>query len=311
MMKTERRHELQKNSLAAWIEDAIERFKPHGTAITMAVVGAIALGFVYYFLTSQRASNQLQAWNQYLQAVEEPGFDRLEELGQQYSSESVGLCSMLIAADRQLQQGVDALFGDRTAALQDLNLALDNYTQVAQEAHDPLLIQRGLIGKGFAEESLIYDSAANLEAAKETYQKYLTDFPEGVYAKTAQIRLNALGRAGTASFYDWFSEQVAGTTETPDDIPGLSEGTELDTLPEGPDSSSPVFESQFDTAPDETVEMEEETVIEEPATEETPAEEEAPATEEPATEPSATEEPAAEEPAAGETPSSEETTPES
>lgn len=305
-MKTERRHELQQNSLATWIEDTIERLKPHATAITTGVVGAIAIGFVYYFLTSQRTSNQLQAWNQYLQAVDEPGFDRLEELGQQYSNESVGLCSMLIAADRQLQQGVDALFGDRTAAAQDLRLALDNYSQVAQEAQDPLLIQRGLIGKAFAQESLIYDSADNLEAAKETYKKYLADFPDGVYAETAQHRLDALGRSSTAAFYDWFASQVAGTSEPASDIPGLSGDTELDTLPEGPGDSSSVFEPQFDTAPDETVEMEEETVTEEPTTEEAPAEEAAPATEEPAAEPQATEEPSA-----GETPSSEETTPES
>jgi len=295
-MKNERRHELQQNSLAAWIEQSIGRLKPYSTVITIGVVAVVALTGVSYFLSAQNTSGQLAAWDQYLEAVDEQGYDRLAELGDQFSDSNVGLCSLLIAADRQLQIGVDASFRDRTAAAQDLRMALDNYTQVAENADDPLLRQRGLIGKAYVEESLAYDSADYLRAAGATYEQYLADFPDGVYAKLVRIRLADLGNPATASFYDWFATQGMPSSEAFDDLPGLGTGIELDTLPDGPDSSSSILDPSFDdeTTTEEDAEMEE-PATEEPATEE-PATEE-PATEEPATEEPATEEPATEEPA--------------
>lgn len=319
-MKTERRHELQQNSLAAWLEQTIESIKPHATAITAVVVAAVAVVFVYYFFTTQRRTGQLDAWNQYLAAVDQPGFDQLAEIGEQYSNAPVGYCAMLLAADRQLQSGVNALFGDRTAAGQDLRMALDNYTRVAEKAKDPILVQRGLIGKGYTEESLAYDSAEYLRTAKETYEQYVEEFPEGIFTEQAQIRLNALGKPATASFYDWFAEQGARNTESQESI--LGGDLDLDTLPDGPDSSSPVFDPQFDTsvieaeegvtpepdaATEEAMQEEsaEETPSEEPASE-TPPAEETPASEEPSSEEPASEGPSLEAPA-----SNEETTPQS
>lgn len=319
-MKTERRHELQQNSLAAWIEQSVESIKPHATAITAAVVAVAAVVFVYYFFTSQRSSGQTQAWNQYLAAVDEPGFDRLAEIGEQYPNDRVGMCAMLLAADRQLQSGVNALFGDRTAAGQDLGMALDNYTHVAEKGGDPLLVQRGLIGKAYTEESLAYDSAENLRTAKATYEQYIKEFPDGIYTEQAQIRLNALGKPATASFYDWFAQQGLGNSEPEGSI--LGGDLDLDTLPEGPDSSNPVFDPQFDTS---VIDAEEgvtpepdaatEEAMEESAAEETPSEEPAsetpPAEEPPAEEAPSTEEPPAEGPSLESPTSNEETTPQS
>ncbi len=300
-MKNERRHELQQNSLAAWIEQSINQFKPHANTITAGVVAVAALVSVYYYFSSQRASSHDKAWDQYLQAVDEQGYEALAKLGDDYPNSRVGMCAMLVAADRQLQSGVEALFHDRTAAAQDLGMALDNYTQVAEKADDPLLLQRGLIGKAYAEESLAYDSADNLRAAKATYEQYLAEFPDGIFAEQAQIRLSDLGNPATASFYDWFAAQTVGSPEATDDIPGLDSSSELDELPEGPGSSSSVLDTENDdgTTTDEAAEMEESTTNE-PATEEPEAEE--PEAEEPEAEEPEAEEPEAEEPATSDEP---------
>jgi len=312
-MKTERRHELQQNSLATWIEQSIERLKPYSTVISTIAIAGVALLGISYYVNAQRSSSQLKAWDEYLEAVDEPGYDRLADLGDSFKGSNAGMCALLVAADRQLQAGVDASFHDRTAAAQDLRMALDNYTQVVEEADDPLLRERGLIGKAYTEESLAYDSADNLHAANATYEQYLADFPDGIFAKEARIRLADLGNPATASFYDWFATQAVSSPEATDDIPGLGTGTELDTLPEGPGSadstsagstsaSEPVFDDDGSTT-DEAAEMEKPTSDEKPATE-TPTTEE-PSSEEPAAKEPADEEPPTKEPEKGDDPTSE------
>ena len=52
-MKTERRHELAQNDLAAWLERNYELVKPYSKVIAGVVIGVVVLGAGYAFKTKQ------------------------------------------------------------------------------------------------------------------------------------------------------------------------------------------------------------------------------------------------------------------
>ena len=62
-MKTERRHELQKNDLAAWLERNFEAVKPYSTLIACVAIAAIVFGGAYSFTASQTQGKLEVAWD--------------------------------------------------------------------------------------------------------------------------------------------------------------------------------------------------------------------------------------------------------
>ncbi len=257
-MKTERRHELEQNSLAAWIEQTVESLRPYSTAIIGGGIALLVLGGAFWYIRTQDASAKQAAWDDYYDALNQRGYDELEDIGLKYPNQPVGVTAALVTADRQLQAGLEALLQDRTAAIQELRQASENYAQVVTHADDDLLLERGLIGKAYALESLGSESAEDLRLAQEAYEEYLDRFPDGIFATVAGQRLADLGRTNTLAFYDWLAAQQPSATGTEPDLPGLSPETDLDTIPEGPDSEGSIFDSSLmeDEATGESVDTE-------------------------------------------------------
>jgi hypothetical protein len=205
-MKTARRHELRTNELADWLGKEMVRLRPHGRAIAATVLLIVLSIVLVVFYSNRGRQLEEQAWSQYFAALDElaarGNIDRLRDVSEQYPRTPAGLWAHLTLADAQLAEGTENMFRDRQAALTQLQSAIQNYDYVRQHAKDPLLLERATFGLARA-----YESQADLERAKKTYQELQSRWPQGPFAQAAQERLEDLARRPTHKFYDWFKRQ--------------------------------------------------------------------------------------------------------
>jgi tetratricopeptide (TPR) repeat protein len=210
-MKTERRHELQQNALADVLTDWIEAVKPYSTAILGGVIAALVLVGVAVYLSQQTQQQQEVAWDQVLVSPETSSTatdedrqrlerDRLLTVAEQFGDSPAGLYARLMAANIQLNSGIDHLFEDKAKGTDELRQAIKNYTSVLESADEPLLTQQATLGLARAHESL-----NELQQAREHYQKAVEQ--KGIYSQIAEARLKDLDRNPTKDFYDWFAQQ--------------------------------------------------------------------------------------------------------
>lgn len=201
-MKTERRHELENNELAEWLTVTIERVRPYSRALLAGVIAVAVLIFGMGFVRQRRATQRTEAWNAFFTAVNTMQTEPLNEVVTQYAGSEVGLWAELRLADLQLAEGTDLLFTNRPAALDELRSAEEHYTSVRDQADNPEVRERALMGLARSLEAL-----NRLDDAQAAYRQVTEDYPEGLFAPTAQQRLADLERQGTKEFYDWFATQ--------------------------------------------------------------------------------------------------------
>lgn len=213
-MKTERRHELQTNVLSNWLGEQIEILQPYSRAITATILGAAVLVGVYFFFTRQAALVDQRAWDDYLNAINSPNIDSLEDVVSRYEKTTVGTWAHLRLADVKLNEGIKALFENRSEARANLRAAVENYQFVLDHTREDLLLERATFGLARA-----YESQNDLAKARELYKK-LEEWEEGVYVAAATKRLTDLGRKPTKLFYDWFDKQNPKSLEDEPGEPG-------------------------------------------------------------------------------------------
>lgn len=215
-MKTERRHELQKNQLADVLGSTVERVRPFTNILIGAVVAIAVVAVAAWYLNRQSEAAQAQGWDQLYQAGTP---EELESLAIQFADTPAGTWARIRLADRQLAQGIEALFNDRAEANSELRNAKDNYNLVlSNRGASELALQRASQGLARSSESL-----NELPQAREMYQSIVNRWPESAYAQEARRRLTDLDLRSTQSFYDWFSQQ--NPTPPADDEPSVF-GTE-------------------------------------------------------------------------------------
>ena len=225
-MKTERRHQLETNTLAEKLSRLLQRVQPYSTAIVGAVVAVVLIALTYNYLSSQAEAKAAEGWNRLLN-VTMSGVDvagQLESLADEYDGTPAGYWARLRLADIQLGQGIEQLFRDRAAANDSLHMAAENYQHVADQVTESLLLQRAWLGLGEA-----YESLDRLDEARGYYQRMIERFPEATLAKLAQQRIDALEHPSIKEFYDWFAQQSAGSNIQ--DEPSRSD---LESLPDEP-----------------------------------------------------------------------------
>jgi len=205
-MKTERRHELQHNVLADWIGDKLEEIKPYSRAIVGGLIAVAVILGVYLYLSRQRAAVAADGWDMYFKAWEQvrtrDNPEELSEMAQSptYRDTAAGMWARIALADYNYALGENHLFSDKTQAKRELNIAVDNYSSVANQNEYPLLAQRALLGRARSLESL-----DDQDEARKAYEK-LADTTEGMYQSEAKKRLADLSQDSTKQFYDWFAQ---------------------------------------------------------------------------------------------------------
>ena len=232
-MKTERRHELQTNTLADALGQAVESVKPYSQMAVGAVLAVAVIVFVVKYLSFRSQEGMVDAWNMYLQASAQGGTEGTAELArliEQYPDSTAALWSHLFLADQSLNEGIGQLFQNRAEANEKLRKADQHYQDVQKKASDPLLLERATLGL-----ARVYESQVKLDSAQQEYQRLLDRWPDGTFAQTARERLKDLSQKSTKAFYDWFAVNEPKATESglgsPDSRPSFNLDTEPAEIP--------------------------------------------------------------------------------
>jgi tetratricopeptide (TPR) repeat protein len=204
-MKTERRHELQHNSLADILSDVGENAKPYAKGLLGVALAALVVVCAYLYLSKRAEAEEGASWDQTWQAVDRQDMEGLREVVKAYPNKPAALWSQLLLADMELSSGVSKLFVQKSTGRDLIRTALDDYQNVAEHAVHPQEREHALFGIGRAQESL-----DQLSKAREAYEQLVKNYPSGPYEKRAQQRLDELARDSTKNWYDWFE-----TTEPP------------------------------------------------------------------------------------------------
>lgn len=229
-MKTDRRHELQTNQLAIYLERLWSDLQQYSMAIVGTIVAVLVVIGAYVYLNNQAEANRAISWEELQLAGGEE--EELDKVAQRYPDFPAGQWAKISRADQELSQGSDALFVDRAESNKALTKALELYQSIVKVtgSEPSLLAQRALLGQARTEEAL-----GKLDAAQASYQKFAEQYPASPYLIEVERRLKDVSRIDTKKFYDWFANYVPKPpTEDsllfPDQLPA----SQLNQLPEEP-----------------------------------------------------------------------------
>lgn len=237
-MKTQRRHELQTNTLADWLGHKIENVQPYSKAIVTVVLLVCALGIAYMFISGRGMAEAGAAWKDFFGAVADRDVESLTEVHERHAGKEAGFWALQKVADEELGRGTRLLFRDREQANDALKVARKNYEAVKANAkRGSLLEQRAIFGLAQTLESM-----GELDDAKKQYKALASAAPESSLGKEAQQRLDSLEEEGTERFYAWFEKQepkppVSATgsnmpLDLPRDLTELSDRPDISAFPE-------------------------------------------------------------------------------
>ena len=204
-MKTQRRHELQKNVLADWITHQFVAVQPFlkyvGLAVLLVAIGGVAAAF----LMRQRSAAGEEAWEDYYAALAERDADRLRTVADNHPGTRAALWAKESEADLELARGLESLFVDRNEAREALRRAKNRFTEIAEEAgSDEKLAQHAWYGLG-----QIHEAQNELPKAREYYEKVVKADGDAPLGKLAQQRLDVIADPEVEKWYNWFAKPEA------------------------------------------------------------------------------------------------------
>ena len=200
-MKSERRHELERNALADWLAETIAIVKPYTTAILAAVLLVLVLGLLISWWANRSSSESGAAWDAFSAALDSRNVAELDRIAETHPKSRVGQCAALAAGELLTREGCDALFSSKASANQQLRRATDSFMQVLDQSGDRELRQRATFDLARAREA-----QNQLSQAVEQYEQVVKEWPNGTFASLAQQRLDDLKRKSTRAFYDEFAK---------------------------------------------------------------------------------------------------------
>ena len=225
-MKTERRHELQKNELADTLAQGIDAVRPYGRIIAGVILGLIVLIVAWAYTSNKSAERQAAAWREYFKAFNEFDLDALSEVAEDFSGTTAAIWARLSLADLSLERGTTRLLSDKTAGRQLIERGANAYQSVLSNTGNPMLEQRAHLGLGRSMESL-----NNLDRARREYQIVVERWPDTAVGLDAKNRLEGLNREPIKRFYDWLAkyEPKRSVSQQPG-TPGLKPDFNIDDL---------------------------------------------------------------------------------
>lgn len=232
-MKSERRHELEQNTLAQWLAETIEKVKPYTNAILGGTLAVFVVLVVFSWWSGHAEGQAAKAWDAYNAVVF--GQDQatmvadFEKVAKQYPDSLAGDWALMTVADMQLDSGCNLLFANKASANIELRNALDNYLKLVERNRSPEVAQRAILGQARTQEAL-----GDLVKAQEGYERLLKRWPEGAYAMMAQQRLLDIQKQSTKQFADKFAQYdpKPAPSEGPGK-PGVRPDFNLENLPDG------------------------------------------------------------------------------
>ena len=228
-MNNERRHELQQNDLAIYLDKINKSIEPYSRIIAVLVgvvlIGAIGMGFYNSEKSGQRSAATLQL----MQASASQDAENLLSVSQAYAGTTAAEWAKLYQGEQYLSQGIQSLYQDRDNAEGLLSDAQAVF-QTAANSKDQVLRSRAHLGNARAAESL-----GNLDEAIEAYNEVIAVNESDAMVKKAEDRIKALSSPKTQAFLTWFADQnfAPADPSLPPSLPGA------DSLPGIPDLKLP------------------------------------------------------------------------
>jgi hypothetical protein len=211
-MKSEHRHELKTNELeriaSEWGHTAEHYVQDNWMLLAAAVVViAIGAGGLVYWRSSSGTAGQ-QGWREFASATKASDFGNVAD---KFPGTAAGSWARLMEGEIELNSGVRSSFTDRAAGRSDLKKAQENFEKlIADKATPSDVMERALFGLARAKEALPDKNLGPSkidDAAIETYQRLLTEFPISIYKDYSESRIAALKTGTAQDFYAWFEQQ--------------------------------------------------------------------------------------------------------
>lgn len=196
-MKSVERHKLETNALAHGLEVYIERYRPYISKVAAGIAAAIALLFLWSFMSNSSASRRNEAWDSFNEAVISApvNMDQLRQTAQEFPNTKMQQMADVTWADGQVFAASNNYIYNRAAANEALNKATSAYQGVLKSSDDPQLVARAHLGL-----ARVYEMQAELEKARAEYQQVT-----GAYANYAKAQAERLAKPEAKETYDWLA----------------------------------------------------------------------------------------------------------
>ena len=200
-MKSERRHELQKNELADRLASGIESSRSLLPAIlgglAIVAIGAISWGIYSGYSKSQSSA----AWTEFYFNLTGGDADSFVDLANDHPGSAAAGWARQVAGDNYLQRGIASMYRNRAEAKDLLAKAIEAFEDVDQGAGNPELRAKALLGLAQAHESL-----GETDEAASYYQQLAKVATQPGMISEANQRLAFVTSDSGKSFYAWFSQ---------------------------------------------------------------------------------------------------------
>ncbi len=232
-MKSERRHDLQSNELANTLGSGIEKVQPFSQYIVGGVVIAALLAVGWGVYTSFARKSAAAAWTEYYFTVNSGDAELFKAVADKHPGSAAAIWAEQTAGDEYLANGIDALYRDRGQGVELLKKAITSFEKVNNNAKQPELRTRAVLGLAQAHESL-----GEIDKAKSHYQQVIADGLQPAITSVATSRLAFLNSQAGKDFYVWFDKlkptpalppRMPGNLSDPPTSPNIDFGTPLDT----------------------------------------------------------------------------------
>lgn len=219
-MKTERRHELQKNDLADLVGHEIDHYKRYLKTGLGIVVALVAVGFTITFLSQQQSAKNSAAWTQLFDVLATPSTEGLEEFVEAHPDTQAAAWADLAAGDIKLREGSNGMFTERKEAEVSLDQAKKYYEQSLAKAGKVAMI-RHRAQLGLAQT---LEAQNNPEEALPIYEELAKLGDTSPFGKAAADRIATLKRLNDEQWYAWFAKYTPAPPVDPrSGLPGMGD----------------------------------------------------------------------------------------
>ena len=215
MNKTERRHELQQNELAAYLEKVNKQIEPYSKPILGVVLVVMAVGIGWSFYSSEQEADSSFATLELIKATSAQMIDPedLDTVNSELPDTSAGKLAKLYQGLALVNEGNDLIYEDTESATETLKEGIEVLTSVAEGNNDPLIKSRAYLGIALAQTTL-----GDTEAAVAAYEKVEKADESEAMVEYAANRIATLTSTATKEFSDWFKDTsfAVATPANPD-----------------------------------------------------------------------------------------------
>ncbi|MDG2224295.1 MAG: tetratricopeptide repeat protein, partial [Rubripirellula sp.] len=241
-MKTERRHELQQNDLAVYLNKIDKSIEPHKRSIVFAVAALFLALIAYGLYSSQQTGNRSSATLELMNGAGKRDAEALAGVNEDYPNTIAGQWAKLYQGQQYLSDGMQSLYQDREEAKGLFADAQSAFNKVLETGKDRLLVSRANLGIAQANEAL-----GNLKDAITAYEAVAKAKESEAMIALANSRIETLKNPETEKFMAWFSDQDFSPAD-PSLPPTLPSGT---SIPGIPDLDLPNLQSAMEGAAEE------------------------------------------------------------